>query len=141
MASGELTTEMIFAPETGGTLKLNILQFASRSIPSLVCQEVFAIPSADMEIDFVPRLDHSGVPGSVYMQDAPDDTDFALVKGPSKWRKLKQTRHRLIYNHPWSIVPEARIVSRLDGNIPYLYAKGRAIASRPISNRSCFGYG
>jgi trehalose/maltose hydrolase-like predicted phosphorylase len=81
MASGELTTEMIFAPETGGTLKLNIVQFASRSIPSLVCQEIFAIPSADMEIDFIPRLDHSGVPGSVYMQDAPDDTDFALVSG------------------------------------------------------------
>lgn len=81
MASGELATEMIFAPGTGVTLKLHVLQFASRSIPSLVCQEIFAIPSADMEIDFIPRLNRSGVPGSVYMQDAPQDTDFALVSG------------------------------------------------------------
>lgn len=45
MANGELITEMTFNCGSQ-TLKLRVLQFASRAIPSLVCQEILVVPSA-----------------------------------------------------------------------------------------------
>jgi len=75
MASGELTTEMTFTPGNGLTLDIEVLQFASRSIPSLVCQEIRVNSSADAEIEFVLRIDSEAVPGHVQMTNAPERTN------------------------------------------------------------------
>src|SRR6266705_2970677 len=40
MSCGEFTTEMVFAPGNGTRLEMEVLQFASRSVPSLLCQEI-----------------------------------------------------------------------------------------------------
>jgi protein-glucosylgalactosylhydroxylysine glucosidase len=81
MSSGELTTEMTFAPGNGQTLNIEILQFASRSIPSLVCQEIQVSSSGDVEIEFVLRIDSEGVPGQVQMTAPPERTNVDLVSG------------------------------------------------------------
>src|SRR5215469_4106393 len=57
MATGELSTEMIFAPGAGITLNLEVLQFASRSVPSLLCQEILVTSSADIDITFIAMID------------------------------------------------------------------------------------
>ena len=81
MASGELTTDMVFAPGNGVTLDLHVLQFASRSLPCVLCQEIRVHSSGDAEIEFVVRIDNEGIPGHVYMNRAPDRTNIDLVSG------------------------------------------------------------
>lgn len=81
MASGELTTEMTFAPGKGLSFNIQVLQFASRSVPSLLCQEIRVIPSAGAEIEFVVRLDNESVPGQIYMTQPPERTKIDLVSG------------------------------------------------------------
>ncbi|MGH9353837.1 MAG: hypothetical protein ACRD2G_17020 [Terriglobia bacterium] len=80
MATGELLTEMVFA-SGGPSLRIDVLQFASRSIPSLVCQEIRIVPSADVELELVASISHEDVPGRVYTTSAPDRTDIDLVTG------------------------------------------------------------
>lgn len=81
MANGELTTEMTFAPGTSENLKIQVLQFASRSIPSLICQEIQVVASSETEIEFVPQLRSEGVPGHIYMKQSPERTQIDLVGG------------------------------------------------------------
>jgi hypothetical protein len=81
MASGELLTEALFAPGDGITLKLEILQFASRSVPSLLCQEIRITPSQDAEIEVIALIDHSGVPGSAFLKEVPERSPIDLVIG------------------------------------------------------------
>jgi trehalose/maltose hydrolase-like predicted phosphorylase len=81
MSCGELTTEMLFLPGRGVTLNIQVLQFASRSIPSLVCQEIRVNPSDDLEIEFAPRINSEAVPGQVYMTEPPERTNVDLVSG------------------------------------------------------------
>jgi protein-glucosylgalactosylhydroxylysine glucosidase len=81
LSCGELTTEMTFAPGTGVTLKLQVLQFASRSVPCLLCQEISVIPSSGAEMEFISRIDHEGIPGQVYMAEPPERTRIDLVSG------------------------------------------------------------
>jgi protein-glucosylgalactosylhydroxylysine glucosidase len=78
-ASGELLTEMVFAG--GTTLQIQVVQFASRSIPSLLCQEISIVPSQDVELELVPTIGTEGVPGHVYRNHAPELTEIDLVTG------------------------------------------------------------
>ncbi|MGH9377618.1 MAG: hypothetical protein ACRD1I_02345 [Terriglobia bacterium] len=80
MATGELLTEMVFA-SGGPSLTIEVLQFASRSIPSLVCQEIRIVPSADAELELVALISNEDIPGRVYTSSAPDRTDIDLVTG------------------------------------------------------------
>ena len=80
-ATGELLTQMEFTPSAGVRFDLEILQFASRSVPSLVCQQIRVIPSADTEIEFVPTIDSTGVPGRIDFTQAPERTQIDLVAG------------------------------------------------------------
>src|SRR5258707_1366781 len=46
-STGELTTRMVFAPGKDLRLDIEVLQFAPRSLPSLICQEIRLTPTAD----------------------------------------------------------------------------------------------
>jgi len=81
MASGELLTEMAFLPASGTTLVVEVLQFASRSVPSLLCQEIRLHAPSDMEIAFVPRIGTPSVPGQVFATEPPERTNIDLVMG------------------------------------------------------------
>lgn len=78
---GELTTQMEFVPGNGARLGIEVLQFASRSVPSLICQEIRVTPSADSVIEFVPRIEDGAVPGRTYLTEAPERTQIDLVLG------------------------------------------------------------
>src|SRR5205814_8344883 len=81
MASGELTTEMTFAPESGPTLEIEVLQFASRSTPSLLCQEIEINTLSNAEVQLVSHIASESVPGKVFMTDPPQRTKVDLVSG------------------------------------------------------------
>jgi len=68
MATGELLTEMTFKPCKNSQLNIEVLQFASRSVPCLLCQEIKIVPSADLSIKVSARIDMEGVPATVYFQ-------------------------------------------------------------------------
>jgi trehalose/maltose hydrolase-like predicted phosphorylase len=71
MSNGELETEMTF---TAGAVKvgMRIIQFASRSVPSLLCQRVLLTPSADTALEIDSRIDTTGIPGTVYRDHTRD---------------------------------------------------------------------
>jgi trehalose/maltose hydrolase-like predicted phosphorylase len=70
MSNGELETEMTF---TGGAVKVGVrvIQFASRSVPSLLCQRVLLTPSADTALEIETRIDTTDIPGTIYRDHAP----------------------------------------------------------------------
>jgi protein-glucosylgalactosylhydroxylysine glucosidase len=78
MATGELLTQMTFAPGTV-TIRLEILQFASRSVPSLLCQEVRITPSSGGPMSIVAQIGTQGVPGTIYRNRPPEQTEIDLV--------------------------------------------------------------
>jgi hypothetical protein len=80
-STGELKTKLTFAPGNGIRLNIEVLQFASRSVPSLLCQEISVTPTADTEIEFTAHIDSSAVPGTLYMTRAPERTEIDLVSG------------------------------------------------------------
>ena len=82
-ATGELLTEMVFAAD-GATLQIQVLQFASRSTPSLLCQEIHIVPSNDGELELVPTIAMEGVPGQVFRDRAPDRTGRSIWSWASK---------------------------------------------------------
>ena len=79
-ASGELLTEMAFAAP-GNSLQVEVLQFASRSIPSLLCQEIRIVPSEAVQLELVARISTQDIPGRVYRSRAPERTKIDLVTG------------------------------------------------------------
>ncbi|PYV79396.1 MAG: hypothetical protein DMG96_04285 [Acidobacteria bacterium] len=81
MASGELITELTFAPENGPTLQIEVLQFASRSTPSLLCQEIQISTPSSAEVQCVSGIDSESVPGKIFMTDPPERTKVDLVSG------------------------------------------------------------
>jgi protein-glucosylgalactosylhydroxylysine glucosidase len=81
MSTGELTSDFTFAPGTGVSLGVEVVQFASRSAPSLVCQEIKLVASADTEVRLTPSIDTEGTVTSRYRTDAPARTAIALVGG------------------------------------------------------------
>jgi trehalose/maltose hydrolase-like predicted phosphorylase len=86
-ATGELLTEMVFAPG-GPSLEIQVLEFASRSVPCLLCQEIRIVPSSAAELELVARI--SDVPGRVYLDHAPDETDIDLVTGIESYGSLSR---------------------------------------------------
>jgi trehalose/maltose hydrolase-like predicted phosphorylase len=80
MATGELLTRMTFSP---GPVRFDIevLQFASRSVPALLCQEVRIAPSDDIFASIVAQIGTRGVPGTVYRDRPPEQTGIDLVMG------------------------------------------------------------
>jgi trehalose/maltose hydrolase-like predicted phosphorylase len=71
MSAGELSTEMMFSPEGGCSLELKVLQFVSRSVPGLLCQEILLAPSSDATVEILTRVDYNGIGGSVYLDRLP----------------------------------------------------------------------
>src|SRR5207249_10534834 len=68
-------------PESGPILEIDAVQFASRSFPSLLCQEIRVNTSATAEIQFVSRINSESVPGQVFAMEPPDRTKVDLVSG------------------------------------------------------------
>lgn len=81
MATGELSTRMTFSPRTSARFQHEILQFASRSVPALMCQEVRITPSANVQALLASQIGTKGVPGTVYRQYPPPQTKIDLVIG------------------------------------------------------------
>jgi len=84
MSNGELLTEMSCKNVNGKVLEVTVLQFASRSVPSLLCQEIVLKPEQDMKIEYIAKIDYSRmrmenvhaykdipIPLTVYMDEAP----------------------------------------------------------------------
>ncbi|PYT79382.1 MAG: hypothetical protein DMG40_16525 [Acidobacteria bacterium] len=78
---GELVTQMEFSPANGARLAMEVLQFASRSVPSLICQEIRVTASTDIEIEFLPQVEDVAVPGRSYLSQAPERAQIDLVLG------------------------------------------------------------
>jgi protein-glucosylgalactosylhydroxylysine glucosidase len=80
MSTGELLTQMTFSP---GPVRFDIevLQFASRSVPALLCQEVRITPSDDAFASIVAQIGTRGVPGTVERDRPPEQTGIDLVMG------------------------------------------------------------
>ncbi len=57
MSCGELKTQMVFQPNEKTSLKIEVLQFLSRSTPSLVLQELHITPSSDLEFEIISKID------------------------------------------------------------------------------------
>jgi trehalose/maltose hydrolase-like predicted phosphorylase len=78
----ELVTEMNFTSATGSRLELRVTQFAARSVPSLLCEQVEITPSKSGDIEIIPQIQHEGVPGTVYRSDVPGGRkEASLVLG------------------------------------------------------------
>ncbi len=90
MATAELVTDLTFAPGAGLTLDLTVVQFASRSVPSLVCQEISISASAGAEVEVQTRIDLADIPGTVHMRSAPDNSgDLAIgLRGDGELSRL-----------------------------------------------------
>ena len=67
----ELVTEMTFTAGNGLQLALKVTQFAARTVPSLLCEEIEITSSEDASVDIVPQIQREGIPGTVYREEVP----------------------------------------------------------------------
>lgn len=82
LAHAELVTEMSFAAGNGLQLALRVTQFAARTVPSLLCEEIEITPSEDATVEIVPQIQHDGIPGTVYREEVPGGKrEASLVLG------------------------------------------------------------
>lgn len=81
MSTGELTTQFTFNPPNGPSLNVEVLQFASRSVPSLLCQEIRIVASADADVTFVPAINSEGTLATPNITAPPARTNIDLVAG------------------------------------------------------------
>jgi len=81
MATGELLTEIVFGPAGGATLRLEVLQFACRAVPSLLCQEIIFSTSADAYVQILAAIEAAEFAGSVYSARPPARTEVDLAIG------------------------------------------------------------
>jgi len=101
MATGELFTEMKIEISRKKTLAIDVLQFASRSVPSLICQQIRLQASQDMIVEIIPSIDYSKkrreyvhnynenpIPLSVYFRKTPYYENVALMAGFQSQNKL-----------------------------------------------------
>lgn len=112
MSTGELTTDMIFAPQNGVPLSLRILQFASRSLPSVLCQEITVYSSSDAEIEFVLCIDGGAIPGSFYVKDAPERTRADLACGFASGGSLSKLGIALLSSTPDGSLQKKELVAK-----------------------------
>ncbi len=101
---GELLTQLEFIPASGVRLVVEVLQFASRSVPSLVCQQIQLIPSVDAEIEIITSVEDSAVPGKTYLSQAPERTQINLVLGMESAGNLSKLGIAL-----WSVTPDGPV--------------------------------
>lgn len=89
-STGELRTSMVFSPPSGPKTEIDVLQFLSRSVPSLACQEIRLTPSGAARIEINTRIDRGPIGGTVYADPAPyDEKSTDLVLG------FRQQRNKL----------------------------------------------
>jgi len=81
MAKGELLTEIVFTPASGVALRLTVLQFASRSVPSLLCQEITFSTSAEAHVELSAAIESAEFTGGVYSTRPPARTEVDLAIG------------------------------------------------------------
>jgi protein-glucosylgalactosylhydroxylysine glucosidase len=70
LSCGELTTEMEASTATGKRAAVKVVQFASRSVPCVVAQEIVIQPSQDLHIELTTHIDINGSPVEVYRKEA-----------------------------------------------------------------------
>jgi len=75
MENGELVTKMVLTPPDNSKLEIEVLQFASRSVPALLCQQINLTASKYMQIQIIMRIDSTDLPGSAYAEKAPYDEE------------------------------------------------------------------
>lgn len=80
IATGELLTQMIFVPGPA-RFELEVLQFASRSVPALLCQQVRITPASNVSASIVAQIGTRGVPGTVSQDRPPEQTAIDLAIG------------------------------------------------------------
>ncbi|MGB7189204.1 MAG: hypothetical protein WBD10_03650 [Acidobacteriaceae bacterium] len=82
LQNAELITKMNFVTASGLKLAIRVTQFAVRSIPSLLCEEIEITASQDATVEIVPRIQHVGIPGTVYRDEVPGNKkEASLVLG------------------------------------------------------------
>ncbi len=81
MSTGELLTRMDFFPGGEVRLELEVLQFACRAVPALLCQEIRITSSSDVRASVIAQIGIKGVPGRVVQDQPPEQTEIDLVMG------------------------------------------------------------
>lgn len=82
LASGELTTRMVFTPPGGAPVQVEVLQFASRSVPALLCQQVTLTARAAASVRLTARIaPPPPEQGRPYFSQAPPRNEVDLVLG------------------------------------------------------------
>jgi|SRR5215472_2151887 len=126
---GELLTQLEFAPDNGVRVAVEVLQFASRSVPSLVCQQISVATSADTDIEFTPLIEVGSVPGT-YLSEAPERTQIDLVLGMESAGNLSKLGIAL-----WIVTPDGMAqrqeTSRTESGLARAYLL-KARSGKPI---------
>ena len=81
LSCGELTTELEASTTSGKSATVKVVQFASRSIPCVVAQEITIQPSQDTNIELNSQIAMNGAPVEVYRKGAyyqPEMWDYVL---------------------------------------------------------------
>lgn len=136
ISCGELATQMEFTPPGGAQVTIEVLQFASRSVPSLLCQQISVTPSADTEIEFVPRMEDAAIPGRTYLSQTPERTQIDLVLGMESGGNLSKLGLAL-----WILTPEGQTqrqeISRDESGLSRTYVlkarSGQAVRFQTIA--------
>lgn len=66
MENGELITSMTFKPSDEIILEIEVLQFASRSVPSVVCQQLTLRSNKELSLEVTTHIDLQGTKLSEY---------------------------------------------------------------------------
>jgi trehalose/maltose hydrolase-like predicted phosphorylase len=114
MSNGELETEMTM---TAGTVKVGIrvIQFASRSAPSLLCQRVLLTPSADTTLELETRIDSTGLPGgSTVCRDHAPARGYREEEETDRVMGLRTDRSKL--GIALAVSPQSWLVRHATGN-------------------------
>jgi trehalose/maltose hydrolase-like predicted phosphorylase len=71
MATGELLTEMDFEPKPGMRIAISVLQFACRSTPALLCQEITIASDTPVSLKLLPQIVTQYIPGQTMSRALP----------------------------------------------------------------------
>jgi hypothetical protein len=84
-STGELTSRFAFAP-SGSTIRCEVLTFASREDPTVVCQELSITPDRACDLTVRAIVDATHIPGRAlrYMRDTPGEPE-ATCDGTLLW--------------------------------------------------------
>jgi trehalose/maltose hydrolase-like predicted phosphorylase len=79
MNTAELSTRFVLEGAGGLRVDVQVVQFASRSIPSVLWQEIRLTPSAAMRIEVVPQLVFDRIPGTLSTTPLPARAEVELA--------------------------------------------------------------